>query len=270
MSGVLEGKIAIVTGGASGIGAATGRMLAAEGASVVLADINADGADAVAAEIEAADGAARGIAADVGVPEAARAMVELAVAEFGGVDVLFNNAAALQLNPRDVRVVDLDLEVWNAAFQTNVTGALLGAKYAIPHMIERGGGSIVNTSSAAGLRGNDGLTSYAVTKSAIIGLSNQIAVQYGKQGIRSNVIAPGVVLTPAMTKDATGERHRLLVDHHLTPRVGRPDDVAAAVVYLASDAAEFVTGTVLPIDGGLTSYLPFVPARRRAAASNGT
>ena len=259
-AGRLAGKVVVITGGGSGIGAAAGRMMAAEGASVVLADIVGERAVAVAEEIASIGHAARGITADVGDPDDVKAMIDAAVDGFGGIDVLFNNAAAINLLSRDVQIVELELDVWNQTFQTNVTGPLLGAKYAIPHMIARGGGSIINTASAAGLRANDGLTSYGVTKAALIGLSRHIAVQYGKAGIRSNVIAPGVTHTAAMPMD--DEKAAMLLSFHMTPRLGEADDIAAAAVFLASDEAAFVTAAVLCVDGGLTSYLPFVPARR--------
>ncbi len=263
VDGRLEGKIALVTGGASGIGAASAVAMAREGAAVVVTDIDEAGARSVAEGIVAAGGRAVGALADMGDHAQIRASVALAVDEFGGIDVLFNNAAALNLVPADRGVVEFDLDVWEGQIRVNLTGPMLACRYAIPHMIERGGGSIVHTASVSGMRGQDGYTAYSSTKAGLMGLSRSIATTYGKQGIRSNCIAPGFTLSPTVFDRWDPEVKQIWLDHTLTPDVGRSEDQAAAVVFLAADESRFVTGQVLPVDGGLTSYLPTTPTLRR-------
>jgi NAD(P)-dependent dehydrogenase (short-subunit alcohol dehydrogenase family) len=265
MAGRLENKVAIVTGGASGIGAATARMMAREGARVLVSDIDGDGAQALAAEIVDADGVAAGMRADMGEQEEIEAMVELAVATFGGLDVLSNNAAAMDQVPRDVPLVDMPIDAWERQLRVNLTGPMLASRFAIPHMIRRGGGSIVHTASVSGMRGQDGYSGYNASKAGLAGLSRAIAVTYGKQGIRSNAIAPGLTLSPYVSGRLDDATRELWTSHTMVPELGRPEDQAAAVVFLASDEARFVTGQILPVDGGLTVHLPVIPQMRSRA-----
>jgi NAD(P)-dependent dehydrogenase (short-subunit alcohol dehydrogenase family) len=264
MAGRLEGKVAIVTGGASGIGAATARMMAQEGAQVLVSDINGEGADAVAAEIDSAGGVAAGTRADMGEHDEIEAMVELAVATFGGLDVLFNNAAAMDQVRRDVPLLEMPLDAWERQLRVNLTGPMLASRFSIPHMIRRGGGSIVHTASVSGMRGQDGYSGYNASKAGLAGLSRSIAVTYGKEGIRSNAIAPGVTLSAHVRSRFDEAMNELWLSHTMVPDLGRPEDQAAAVVFLASDEARFITGQLLPVDGGLTVHLPIVPQMRAA------
>jgi NAD(P)-dependent dehydrogenase (short-subunit alcohol dehydrogenase family) len=266
MGGVrLAGRVAIVTGAASGIGRATALALAREGAAVVVADLNAEGARQVAAEIEAAGGRARGQAADVANEASVAAMVEAAVETFGGLDVLHNNAAASDpaLMGGDGEVTALSLETWERTLAVNLRGPMLGCKHAIPRMLERGGGAIVNTSSASGLTGDLVRTAYGVSKAGLDGLTRYVATQYGKRGIRCNAIAPGVIATPALAANVPPELFAVYERSHLTPRLGPPEDIACMVVFLASDEAAFITGQVLSVDGGLLAHHPAVAEMRQ-------
>jgi NAD(P)-dependent dehydrogenase (short-subunit alcohol dehydrogenase family) len=256
--GRLAGKVAIVTGAASGIGRATALLMAREGAAVVVADVNGAGAAAVAKEIEAAGGAALGQPADVAEEASVVAMVDAAVKRFGGLDVLHNNAAAVDpaLMSRDGDVVDLDVGVLDRTLAVNLRGPMLGCKHAIPRMLARGGGAIVNTSSASGLVGDPVRTAYGVSKAGLDSLTRYVATQYGKRGIRCNSIAPGVVATPALAANVPPEMIAIYERSHLTPRLGRPEDIAAAVAFLASDDAAFITGQTISVDGGLLAHHP--------------
>ena len=260
-------KVAIVTGGGSGIGRATARMLAAEGAAVTVADIAADAARAVVAEIEAGGGRARAQVADVADPAAVEAMVTDTVSVFGGLDVLHNNAAALDQNRVDQDVATMDLATWERVLAVNLTGPMLGCRFAIPAMLERGGGSIVNTASAAAFYGSESLAAYGTSKAGVVALTRYVATAYGDRGIRCNAVAPGVVVDKE-AQDALGgpmgPRLRRYSKSHLVGRLGYPEEIARAVVFLASDDATFVTGETLRVDGGFTAHSPTYATDREA------
>jgi NAD(P)-dependent dehydrogenase (short-subunit alcohol dehydrogenase family) len=254
-----EGKVAIVTGGAGNIGRATARLLAAEGAAVTVADLGATEAEAVVAAIEADGGTARAQVVDVTDPDAVAAMVRDTVAAYGGLDVLHNNAAAIALNAKDQDVVTMDLDTWHRVIEVNLTGPMLGCRYAIPAMLERGAGAIVNTASAAAFYGSRTLAAYGTSKAGLVALTRYVATAYGDRGIRCNAVAPGVVVDQA-TQDVLGgpmgDRLRHYTVSHLVGRLGYPDEIAAAVAYLASDDGAFVTGETLRVDGGMTAHSP--------------
>jgi len=257
----LAGKIGIVTGAASGIGAETALGLAREGARVVVADINQQGAEERAARIREAGYVATAVRLDLADEDSISAMIRFAMDHFGGLDILCNNAANTQLSASgDAPIETMDNAVWDAIMQTNLRGTMLACRHAIAALRARGGGAIVNIASGAGVVGMAMLTSsaYAVSKAGIITLTQYVATQHGKENIRCNAIAPGLIVTPATEKTyAEGPVGAMMLRHHLTPRLGRPTDIAAAVVYLASDEAGFVTGHILNVDGGLSAHAPF-------------
>lgn len=252
----LEGRVAVVTGGASGVGAATARVLAREGAAVVVADINATGAEAVAKSIEAAGGRAVPAAVDVAEEEQVAAMVATAVREFGRLDLLHNNAALQtpEVMSRDTVITEIDPALWERVMRVNLIGYALGAKHAIPAMLGGGGGIIVNTTSGTGLLGEPSRAAYGTSKAAIIGLTRSIATQYGKQGIRCVALALGLVATEALQANLPAPVQEMMLGHHLTPRFGLPEDVAEVVSFLASDRAPIITGCTIPVDGGFTAH----------------
>jgi NAD(P)-dependent dehydrogenase (short-subunit alcohol dehydrogenase family) len=257
--GRVQGKAALVTGAGAGIGAACAQALAREGAAVALADVDLAAAQRQAEAIVAEGGIAVAIHVDMGDEASVIAMVETAVARLGGLDILHNNAADTRLSAtRDMPVEQVDTEVWDAILRVNLRGTMIASRAAIPHLRKRGG-AIVNTSSGAALSGGLSHSAYSASKAAINSLTQSLATQHGKQGIRCNAVAPGLVVTPA-TRDsyANSEIGEVMLRHHLTPRLGRPEDVAAAVVFLASDEAAFVTGQVICVDGGLQAHQPYV------------
>ncbi|MEO8805187.1 MAG: SDR family oxidoreductase [Burkholderiaceae bacterium] len=258
-AGRVRGKVALVTGGGGGIGAACAMALAREGAAVAVADIDLAAAQRQAASIEAEGGRAIAVQVDLGDEASVIAMVAAVVQQLGGLDILHNNAADTRLSStRDMPVEAVDTEVWDAILRTNLRGTMIASRAAIPHLRQRGG-VIINTSSGASLAGALSHTAYSASKAAINSLTQSIATQHGKEGIRCNAIAPGLIVTPA-TKDsyAASGVGDIMLRHHLTPRLGRPEDIAAALVFLASDEAGFITGQVICVDGGLLAHQPYV------------
>jgi NAD(P)-dependent dehydrogenase (short-subunit alcohol dehydrogenase family) len=261
----LEGRSAIVTGGASGIGRASALRMAAEGASVAIGDLDENGAAAAVAEIEEDGGRAIQLRTDVSDETSFRALIDAAVEAFGRLDILHNNAAALGRAAigGDGGIESLEVEVWDRTMAANTRSVMIGCKHAIPRMLETGGGSIVNTSSGAAIRGALTGTAYASSKAAVNCLTLYVAAQYGKRGIRCNAILPGLIMTPAVAIGMTRESIDMILDHHLTPEAGRPEDIAAMVTFLASDDARYVTGQLISVDGGITSHAPTFADTRR-------
>ncbi len=255
----LKNKVAIVTGAGSGIGAASALALAAEGAKAIFADINADNAERQAAAARTAGYEASAVAADIGDESSIRRMFEFAIERYGALDVLHNNAADTRLSStRDAPVEHMDVSVWDDLMRINLRGTMLCCKYAIPHLRARGGGSIINTASAAGHAGMLSHTAYGTSKAGVIMLTKYVATQHGKEGIRCNAISPGLVVTPATAENyAASGVGEMMLRHHLTPRLGKPEDIANAVVFLASDESAFVTGETLAVDGGTLAHQPF-------------
>ncbi|MGP3791589.1 SDR family NAD(P)-dependent oxidoreductase [Pseudomonas sp. B392_1p] len=260
----LQSKVAIVTGGASGIGLATARRLAKEGAQVVLADINQAGAEQQAAAMRGEGLEVSAVPVDLGDEAAIRNMIEHALSTFGGLDILFNNAAATHISSRyDSPVQAMDVQVWDDTMRINLRGTMLAIQHAIEPMLRRGGGSIINTSSGSAQAGALGYSAYAVSKAGIENLTRYVAAQHGKQGIRCNAVAPGLIVTPATADNYAGPAGEMMLSHHLTPRLGEVADVANAVLFLASDEAGFITGQVINVDGGLLSHQPYLADERR-------
>lgn len=245
--GKFDGQVALITGGAAGIGAATAKKLASEGATIVIADRDIEGAEKLVAELP---GRNLGVEFDAREAASIESMVKRTIDEFGQIDILHNNVGVTTAAwTEDKLVVDTPVEVWDMIFDVNVRSHFLASKYALPHMIERGKGVIINMASVAGLRGGAGLVSYGVSKAAVIHLTKFMAVQYGRSGIRINSIAPGVIRTQQLLDNATGLSDATL-DTLPFPRTGEPEDVANLVAFLASDQASFINGDVVTCDGG--------------------
>jgi len=257
----LAGKVAIVTGAGSNIGRGVALRFAREGARVGVVDINAEAAAETVALIEAEGGEARPYAVDVSDEDAVRDMIDAAAQAWGGLHVLHNNAVARSRVARGAHpLLDLDVAQWRREFDVNVLGMALGCKYAIPHMIRGGGGSILNTSSVNGLTGDLHRPKYGLMKAAINNLTMSVATLHGRDNIRCNAIAPGNIPRGGPGKHPYGDAQSLYVHAdraQLIPRRGTPEDIASLALFLASDESSFITGRVIPCDGGLVGVTNF-------------
>jgi len=249
--GRLDGKVAVITGAASGIGRATALRFAGEGASVVVADLNRKGGEAAVRECRGNGGNAVFQPTDVSVEEEVRAAVARATSEFGRLDIIYNNAG---LGGALGTIEEITAENWDRTFSVLLRAVFLGMKYAIPEMRKAGGGSIISTASVAGLRGGAGPVAYSAAKAGVISLTRSAALELGNDRIRVNCICPGGINTPLIYKVIPGGQEvagQFLSMVQPIKRAGTPEDVAAMALYLASDESEWVTGTAMVVDGGL-------------------
>ncbi|ADI26827.1 SDR family NAD(P)-dependent oxidoreductase [Geobacillus sp. C56-T3] len=244
----LQGKAAIVTGGASGIGRATAIRFAEEGAKVAVSDINEEGGEETVHLIREKGGEAIFVQTDVADSKQVSRLVQTAVDVFGGLHILFNNAG---IGHSEVRSTDLSEEEWDRVIDVNLKGVFLGIKYAVPALKASGGGAIVNTASLLGLKGKKYQAAYNASKAGVILLTQNAALEYGKFNIRVNAIAPGVIDTNIITPWKQDERKWPIISKaNALGRIGTPEEVANAVMFLASDEASFITGAILSVDGG--------------------
>jgi len=249
--GRLSGKVAIVTGGASGIGRASAKAMAAEGAAVCIGDIDADGGAQTASDIHSGGGRAIFVPADVASSTDAERLVQRTVDEFGGLHILHNNAYWARSGHT---VLTLAEEDWDRTLAVCLKSMYLMSRFAIPHMLQSGGGSIVNMASAVALMGSRNSPAYVAAKGAVISFTKSLAIDFGKQGLRANCIAPGSTATAANADRCNDPAWTgFILEHSLLTRVGQPDYIASAVVFLASDESAYITGTTLVVDGGATS-----------------
>jgi NAD(P)-dependent dehydrogenase (short-subunit alcohol dehydrogenase family) len=253
----LVDKVAIVTGGGGGIGGATARALAREGASVVVVDIERSAAERVVEQIVGSGGSALAFQADLSGEEQVVAAIDAATARFGRLDVLHNNAALTDSDflTRDTAVTDLSLDVWQRTLEVNLRSQMLACKHAVPEMVRAGGGSIINMSSGASLKGDRTRTAYGVSKAGVNALTMYVATSHGKKGIRVNTILPGLIITDAVRAHLSDEIVASLGKSTLTPKVGEPEDIADVVVFLASDESRYITGQMLAVDGGMSAHV---------------
>jgi NAD(P)-dependent dehydrogenase (short-subunit alcohol dehydrogenase family) len=248
--GRLTGKIAIVAGGATGIGAATAERLASEGAAVMVGDIALAQAEATAARIEVAGGKAAAIHCDIGDEASVAAMVKATVDRHGGLDAIHINAADLSIIGQDLDVLAVSMEIFDRTIAVDLRGHVLCTRHALPELLRRGGGAIVYTTSGAAFIGEPTRVSYAVAKNGLHALMRHVAARFGKEGIRANAVSPGLVLSETAQANLSAEQLAgQLADAHTT-RLGKPADIASAVAYLMSADAEWVNGQVLVVDGG--------------------
>jgi NAD(P)-dependent dehydrogenase (short-subunit alcohol dehydrogenase family) len=248
----LEGKVALITGAGSGQGQEAAVLFATEGARVIVTDVSEEGIKQTVEKVKAAGGEAVGRQMDVADAAQVEEGIAFAVRTFGALNVLYNNAG-VYLRGKDGPVTRVENDIWDLTLNINLKGMYLCCRYAIPEMIKAGGGSIVNTASAAGLIGTN-YHAYSASKGGMIALSRSIATTYAPQNIRSNVICPGFIETP-MTAEISGSQRLLQAYLESTPlhKAGKPLDIAYMALYLASDEAAFVTGGVFVVDGGVTA-----------------
>jgi len=243
----VEGKVAIVTGGAGGLGRAAVKRLTEEGAKVLIADIAIEAAEQVAKDI---GGGASAFHLDAFDPASIHAMVEACVERYGRLDILNNNVAHTGGTQADTTVLETSIETWDQSFAINVRSYFIATKYALPHMLKAGGGSIINIASDSGLAGDSALVAYGSSKAAVINFTRYVAAQYGRQGVRCNTICPGPIATDAL-KEHAPETLKSTLRAVYVPKIGEPQHIAALVTYFASDEAAYTNGATISCDGGL-------------------
>jgi NAD(P)-dependent dehydrogenase (short-subunit alcohol dehydrogenase family) len=251
--GRLDGKVALITGGASGMGMVASELFASEGAKVVLTDVVDDAGEQVAGKIRAGGGEATYVHADVSRESDAKAMVAAAVSSYGGLTILYNNAGVMLAD--DGSVHSTDGSIWDTTLAINVKGVAHGCKYGIPAMIEAGGGSVINVASfVAWMGAATSQTAYTASKGAVLAMTREMAVEYARKGIRCNALCPGPIDTPLLAEllSDPDRRQRRFV-HIPMGRLGQAEELAKAALFLASDDSSYMTGTSLIVDGGITA-----------------
>ncbi|WP_267381438.1 MULTISPECIES: SDR family oxidoreductase [unclassified Sphingomonas] len=254
----LAGKVAIVTGAAGGIGATTVRLLVSRGASVLAADLDLHRCSMLQNEHVFP------WEVDLSSERSVEAMVDQAVARFGRLDILHNNAAdqsAVQ-SAGDGDITSITGDIWDRAFAVNLRGAMFACRAAIPHMLQSGGGAIVNMASNRGMQGGLRGVAYSASKAALLQLTRSIAASHGHLGIRANAVSPGLVLTPGVAEKVPEAVRTIVAAETLAPALGTPDDIAEVIAFLASDAARYMNGTNIVVDGGTASHTPGLAAMR--------
>jgi NAD(P)-dependent dehydrogenase (short-subunit alcohol dehydrogenase family) len=251
--GRLDGKVVLITGGASGMGMVASRLFASEGARVILTDVSDDAGETVAEEIADAGGEATYVHADVSREADARSMVQAAVERFGALNVLYNNAGVMLAD--DGSVDSTDESIWDRTLAINVKGVAFGCKFGIPAMVESGGGSIINVASfVAWMGAATSQTAYAASKGAVLAMTREIAVEYARRGIRCNALCPGPIDTPLLAELLSDpERRQRRFVHIPMGRLGHAEELAKAALFLASDDSSYMTGASLVVDGGITA-----------------
>jgi NAD(P)-dependent dehydrogenase (short-subunit alcohol dehydrogenase family) len=249
MAGLLQGKVALVTGGGSGIGRATAQLIAKQGAKVMIADYVAEGADRTVKLIKDAGGEADCVAADVSITKQVEAMVNRTIEKYGRVDCAFNNAG---IEGKMLDTAAYPEEMFDRVIAINLKGVWLCMKYEIAQMLKQGGGAIVNTASAAGLVAVEQLSAYNASKHGVVGLTKTAALEFAQRNIRVNCVCPGLINTPMVARmiDSGGMNEQDFVNAEPVARMGKPEEIGEGVVWLLSDAASFVTGHAMAIDGG--------------------
>lgn len=256
----LEHKVAIITGAAGGLGAATARLMAARGAKLILADLNFEGAAALAEDLPEAFP----VVLDLGDEASIKAMFAEARSRYGRVDILHNNAADLspETAGRDLDILTMSTDVWDRTFRVNVRGTMVACREALSLMIDQQSGSIINMVSSLALQGHIVQNAYSASKAALVQMTRCLAASYGPGGIRANALAPGLTLTPQVAKVFPAAVRHLVQKETLRDRLGEPDDIAELVAFLASAAAANINGQLLVSDGGCTSHVPDIEGYR--------
>jgi NAD(P)-dependent dehydrogenase (short-subunit alcohol dehydrogenase family) len=266
---ILSGKVALVTGGAGGIGSETLRALGEVGARLVMTDIREEPLQEVAEQLRGEGFEVAAKVADITDEASVKDLIKFAIDTFGGIDVLDNNAGATGYSNLDQDVADMPVDLWDTLLAINARGPMLLCKHALPQMVARGGGSIINISSGQSLSGDLTNVGYAAGKAALNSLTRDIATAYGAKGIRCNAIAPGLIVPPNSPGRLPQEIHDMFVANCLVPRLGVPRDIANMVVFLASDLASYITGQVISVDGGILIHLPTLVSMREFLAKKG-
>ena len=261
----LQDKVAFITGAAGNIGMACCERFIAEGAKVVVADLYEEAARKAASQFGPN---ALGIGLDIGDEQSVKDGIAAAIAHFGKIDILFNNAAMTKpdIMNKDTNIVDIPLDVWNTTLHVNLTGTMLCCRHAIPHMAANGGGTIVNTASAAGLAADVVRVAYGVSKAGMIALTKYIATHHGHQGIRANAFCPGPVVTP-LSMEISGDMMPLVQRQTPLNKLGTPTDIAALATFLAADESSYINGEIIAIDGGSLAHHAHVPDMQDYLAS---